>query len=72
MKSLVSNIRDYFNRRTKVVDSQTNELLTTSATEIGGDKFRLQSSESGEFKKIAKTWVQDAIKYAFKNQANND
>lgn len=57
---------------TKVVDSQTNELLTTSATEIGGDKFRLQSSESGEFKKIAKTWVQDAIKYAFKNQANND
>jgi len=55
---------------TKVVDSQTNELLTASATEIGGEKFRLESSESGEFKKIASTWVQDAVKYAFKSQAN--
>lgn len=57
---------------TKVVDSKTNELLTTSATEISGEKFRLESSESGEFTKIAKTWVQDAIKYAFKNPENNN
>lgn len=57
---------------TKVVDSTTNELLTASATEIGGDKFRLESSESGEFNKIAKEWVKDAVTYAFKNPGANN
>ena len=54
----------------KFTDSVSGRLLRETMTVISGDGFRTATNAS-EFTALAQTWVQEALQYSSKNQANN-
>lgn len=48
----------------KLSDSQSGKLLREVVSIISGDNFRLKSNTSGEFEKLAISWVEQALIYS--------
>lgn len=51
----------------KIVDSHTGILLGEAYNIISGEKFRVEVHTTDEFQKLAKQWVDTAVKYAASN-----
>lgn len=52
----------------KVNDSQTGALIGEALYTVSGESFRLESSSVEAFRKLAKKWVQTAVRVAAGNQ----
>lgn len=53
---------------TKVTDSVSGKLLSSSVTTINGETFRLKSSTPQEFMSVSQKWVDSAVHYATESQ----